>query len=277
VPPKFEAEVQQLDQMTYVKVSGIIDEDNDLASLAPRIRGQAVLIDLATVQDINNCGVRDWVKWREELQGRGIAVVLVECSSAVVAKLNSVSNFNDGGFIKSFYLPYYCAACETEKALLVDLDEFRGDGAIKAPTCRCDSCDGIMAFDDMEESYFAFVRVARAVLPPEPLQQLLDHLSPAAGERKILSSVPGRNSSFAGIPSTNSPSGFGTGAGSAPSGPSASQLRRLRDKTGLRTMRRRAEAAPAQGGSSRRLWLVLLMLFTAVVLAGIAVIILIRR
>jgi len=263
--------------MTYVKVSGIIDEDNDLAALSPRIRGQAVLIDLATVQDINNCGVRDWVKWREELQGRGIAVVLVECSSAVVAKLNSVSNFNDGGFIKSFYLPYYCTACETEKALLVDLDEFRGEGPIKAPTCRCDSCDGIMAFDDLEESYFAFVRAARAVLPPEPLQQLLDHLSPAAGERKILSSAPGRSSSFAGIPSTNSPSGFGTGTGSAASGPSVSQLRRLRDKTGLRTMRRRAEAAPAVGGSSRRLWLVLGMLFAAVVLAGVAVIILVRR
>lgn len=273
---KFEAEVQQLDQLTYVKVTGQIDEDNDLGALAPRIRGQAVLIDLSTVRDINNCGVRDWVKWREELQARGIAVVLVECSSAVVAKLNSVSNFNDGGFIKSFYLPYYCAACETEKALLVDMDEFRGDGPIKAPTCRCDSCDAIMAFDDLEESYFAFVRSARAVLPPEPLQQLIDKLAPAAGERKILSSMPGR-SSFSGIPSTASPASFGsTGAGSVASGLSVSQLRRLRDKTGLRT-RRRQKATPVAGGRPRPLWVLLGALATLFLAAAVAAMVLAFR
>lgn len=272
---KFEAEVQQLDQLTYVKVSGQIDEDNDLAALAPRIRGQAVLIDLSTVRDINNCGVRDWVKWREELQARGIAVVLVECSSAVVAKLNSVSNFNDGGYIKSFYLPYYCVACETEKALLVDMDEFRGEGPIKAPTCRCDSCDAIMAFDDLEESYFAFVRTARALLPPEPLQQLIDKLAPAAGERKILSSMPGR-SSFSGIPSTASPASFGTtGAGSVASGLSVSQLRRLRDKTGLRT-RRQQKAAQASRGRPRLLWLLIGALATVLLATAAAMVLTFR-
>ena len=27
----------------------------------------------------------------------------------------------------------------------------------KAPTCRCDECDGPMDFDDMPDSYFAFL------------------------------------------------------------------------------------------------------------------------
>jgi anti-anti-sigma regulatory factor len=260
VPTKFEAEVQQLDEFTYVKVSGTIDEDNDLASLSHRIRGGTAIVDLATVQDINNCGVRDWVKWREEVQGRGIAVVLVECSAAIVAKLNSVSNFNDGGFIKSFYVPYYCQACEMEKAMLVDIDEFRGEGPPRAPTCRCDACDGIMAFDDMEESYFTFVKDARKSVPSDSAQKVLEQLTPSAGERKILSRAPGTGSSFAGIPSTNSLSGFGTGASSSSSiasGPSASTLRRLRDKTGLRTMRAQRAAGRARRLLPARKWLLL--------------------
>ena len=136
-----------------LKLSGIIDEDDELASLAHHIHGHTVLMDLANIHDVNNCGVRDWVKWREEVQARNVKVVLLECSPAVVAKLNSVSNFNHRGYVKSFYVPYYCQVCAAEKALLVDMEEFRGEGYIKAPTCRCDSCDGVMAFDDMEESY----------------------------------------------------------------------------------------------------------------------------
>jgi len=276
VAPKFEAEVQQLDLFTYVKISGVIDEDNDLVALAPRIRGEMVVIDLASVHDVNNCGVRDWVKWRELVQGRGISVVLVECSSAVVAKLNSVSNFLEGGFIKSFYVPYYCAACETEKAMLVDMDELRGEGAVKAPTCRCDACDGIMAFDDLEESYFAFVQGARKAIPAEPLLKLLDQLAPAAGERKIVSGAMARGSSFAGIPSTNSASGFGSGAGSA-SRVSVSQLRRLRDKTGLRTTRRSEPADEGQPAGARRRSLLLALGVLLVAALGAAVYLLLRR
>ena len=258
--PKFEAEIQQLDQFTYVKLVGILDEDNELVPLSNRIRGDTVIIDLSAVQDINNSGVRNWVKWRQEMQARGVAVVLVECSPAIVAKLNSVSNFNDGGFIKSFYVPYYCQACETEKAMLVDMEELRGDGAVRAPTCRCDACDGVMAFDDMEESYFTFVKDARKSVPSDSAQKVLEQLTPSAGERKILSRAPGTGSSFAGIPSTNSLSGFGTGASSSSSiasGPSASTLRRLRDKTGLRTMRAQRAAGRARRLLPARKWLLL--------------------
>jgi anti-anti-sigma regulatory factor len=277
VAPKFEAEIQQLDQFTYVKLAGILDEDNELVPLSNRIRGDTVIIDLSAVQDINNSGVRNWVKWRQEMQARGVAVVLVECSPAIVAKLNSVSNFNDGGFIKSFYVPYYCQACEMEKAMLVDMDELRGDGAVHAPTCRCDACDGIMAFDDMEESYFTFVKDARRSVPSDSAQKVLEQLTPSAGERKILSRAPSTGSSFAGIPSTNSLSGFGTGASSSSSiGPSASTLRRLRDKTGLRTMRAQRAAGRARRLLPARKWLLLAAGVLLLAAAGLAVVISLR-
>ncbi len=236
--PKFEAEVHQVDQFTFVKLSGIVDEDNELAPLARRIHGQMVAIDLSAIQDINNCGVRDWVKWREELQSKGMEVVLLECSSAIVLKLNSVSNFNSGGYIKSFYVPYYCQACEMEKAMLVEMDELRGEGPVKPPTCRCDECDSIMAFDDLEESYFGFIKVARQAVLDDTTRHLLEQIAPLSGDRKILSGSAWRGSSFAGIAPTSSISDFQTEGGSA-SLPSVNSLRMLRDKTGVRTVRQR--------------------------------------
>lgn len=254
---KFEAEIQQNEDFTYVRLVGVIDEDNELAPLVDRIRGQTAIIDLAGIQDINNCGVRDWVNCLEGLQSRDIAVVLVECSPAIVAKLNTVTNFIDKGFVKSFYVPYFCQACDQEKALLVDMNELGGEGPVATPTCRCDSCDGIMAFDDLEQLYFGFVKDARRAAPPRTVQRLLEQISPAAGERKIVSKIGVQHSSFAGIPSTRSNSsisrGFGTGVSSvAP--PSAATLRRLRDKTSLRMMRRARQGDEAGGTRRPRLW-----------------------
>ena len=277
--PKFEAEIQQNEDFTYVRLVGIIDEDNELAPLVDRIRGHTAIIDLAGIQDINNCGVRDWVNCLEGLSNRNVAVVLVECSPAIVAKLNSVTNFIENGYVKSFYVPYFCQACDQEKALLVDMDELRGEGPVVTPTCRCDSCDGIMAFDDLEELYFGFVKDARRAIPPGAVQQLLQQISPVAGERKIISKTGVQHSSFAGIPSTSTnssvSSGFGTGVSSV-SPPSAATLRRLRDKTGLRTLRR-SQRDDAEGGPSRvrvRLVLTVIMAVLALgLITGLALVV----
>lgn len=268
---KFEAQVQQLESFTHVKLSGIIDEDNELAALASRMRGAQAVIDLSGVRSINSCGVRDWLRWREALQARGLTVVLVECSPAIVASLNCVANFNSGGYIKSFYVPCYCAACDTEKLMLVDTDEFRGEGEIRAPTCRCDSCDGIMDFDDMEETYFSFLRPTRNSVLPEPVQKLMDQLAPAAGERKVVAGHEGV-SLFDSIPSRDSEA-EATGAGSA-SGISVASLRRLRDKTGLRTMRRPAPKRDTGAAPWYRTRLLLAIAVGALLLGGIAVLLL---
>lgn len=249
--PKFEAEVHQVDQYTFVKLSGVVDEDNELAPLARRIHGQMVAIDLSAIHDINNCGVRDWVKWREELQAKGTDVILLECSSAIVLKLNSVSNFNSGGYIKSFYVPYYCQACEMEKAMLVEMNELSGEGPVKPPTCRCDECDSIMAFDDLEDSYFGFIKAARQAVLDDAQRLWLEQIAPLSGERKILSGTGWRGSSFAGIAPASSLSDFKTEGGSA-SLPSVNSLRMLRDKTGVRTVRQRSSNEESTGGLLQR-------------------------
>ncbi|MBW2732341.1 MAG: hypothetical protein JRH20_08085 [Deltaproteobacteria bacterium] len=238
---RFEADVQHLGEVSLVRLLGVIDEDNELSSLAAHLRGEAVVVDLSAVREINNCGTRDWVRWLENVEKR-TEVVLVECSPSVVAKLNMVSNFAGEAYLRSFYVPYYCQDCNEEKALLVDIDEFAHEQPARAPICRCDSCDSVMAFDELEESYFAFLKSARRKLPAN-VKQLIADVAPSQDERKILSRAVDV-SSFASLSTTEGSTSVSAGGRTLSS---AAALRRLRQRTGLHTQRLKVESETQTG------------------------------
>ncbi len=75
---KFQATVHQRDDVTFVKLAGVIDEDNELSDLVDKIGVGTCVIDLGEVERINSCGVRDWVNWLSRLENNGAEVVLVE-------------------------------------------------------------------------------------------------------------------------------------------------------------------------------------------------------
>src|SRR6266545_1264777 len=159
---KFQASVHHRDDLSFVKLAGVIDEDNELTELTDKIHGRTVVIDLGEVDRINSCGVRDWVNWLGRVEARNVDVVLVECSPAIVAQINLVNNFTGTGVVKSFYVPYFCPECDEEKVLLVESSDM-GPPPHEPPTCRCDECDLVMDFDDMPDSYFAFLSNQRKV------------------------------------------------------------------------------------------------------------------
>lgn len=213
---KFTASINQKDDVTFVKLSGVIDEDNELSELVEQIPGNTtVIIGLGEIERINSCGVRDWVNWLTRLEKNGAKIVLVECSPAIVAQINLVNNFTGGGVVKSFFAPYFCPQCDLEKVLLVETLEMHGQNPPKAPVCRCDECDGVMDFDDMEESYFAFVNSAKKVPSDPKLNSLIvEFTNPGGseGDRKIRSRV---GSTTGGLP---------TGTGTQNSLPSVPSL-----------------------------------------------------
>lgn len=159
---KFQAQVQHRGDVSYVKLAGVIDEDNELGELVDRIPSGTAVIDLGEIERINSCGVRDWVNWLSKLEYNGTRSVLVECSPAIVAQINLVNNFTGNGVVKSFYVPYFCPECDEEKVLLVEAADM-GPPPHEPPTCRCDECDLVMDFDDMADSYFAFLSNQRKV------------------------------------------------------------------------------------------------------------------
>ncbi|HEU0029698.1 MAG TPA: hypothetical protein VFQ53_03625 [Kofleriaceae bacterium] len=165
---KFQASVQHRGDVSYVKLGGVIDEDNELANLVEQIPHGTAVIDLGEIERINSCGVRDWVNWLSKLEGNGTRSVLVECSPAIVAQINLVNNFTGSGVVKSFYVPYFCPECDEEKVLLVETSDM-GPPPHEPPTCRCDECDLVMDFDDMPDSYFAFLSNQKKLAEPDKI------------------------------------------------------------------------------------------------------------
>ncbi len=184
--PKFQASVQSREDVTYVKLSGVIDEDNELGTLADKLGGGGTaVIDVSEIERINSCGVRDWVNWLGKAEKGGAKIVMVECSPAIVAQINLVNNFTGNGVVKSFYAPYFCPNCDLEKVLLVETRDMHGQTPFKSPSCRCDECDGPMDFDDMEESYFAFLGNAKKIVTDSRVDAVINEFTPTDGDRKF--------------------------------------------------------------------------------------------
>jgi anti-anti-sigma regulatory factor len=176
---KFQASVQHRGDVSYVKLGGVIDEDNELGELVEKIPAGTAVIDLGEIERINSCGVRDWVNWLSKLEYNGTRSVLVECSPAIVAQINLVNNFTGNGVVKSFYVPYFCPECDEEKVLLVEASDM-GPPPHEPPTCRCDECDLVMDFDDMPDSYFAFLSNQRKLAEPDKINGAMRDLARGA-------------------------------------------------------------------------------------------------
>lgn len=182
---KFQSTVQHRGDVSYVKLGGVIDEDNGLADLVDKIPTGTAVIDLGEIERINSCGVRDWVTWLSKLENNGTRSVLVECSPSIVAQINLVNNFTGSGVVKSFYVPYFCPECDEEKVLLVEANDM-GPAPHEPPTCRCDECDLVMDFDDMPDSYFAFLSNQRKLAPVDPMADKVN------GAMRDLGADPGK-------------------------------------------------------------------------------------
>lgn len=204
---KFQAAVQHRGDVSFVKLGGVIDEDNELAELVEKIPVGTAVIDLGEIERINSCGVRDWVNWLSKLETHGTRSVLVECSPAIVAQINLVNNFTGSGVVKSFYVPYFCPECDEEKVLLVEAGDM-GPPPHEPPTCRCDECDLVMDFDDMPDSYFAFLSNQRKLVEPDKINGAMRDLGRGSdaepGKGKVRSRASQPNLSVGSKPSVPS-------------------------------------------------------------------------
>lgn len=214
---KFNATIAHKRGVSLVKLAGIVDEDNRLGELVEQVAAGTVVIDLAEVDRINSCGVRDWVGWLGRIEAKPAKVVLVECSPSIVAQINLVSNFTGGGAVKSFYAPYFCAECDQEKVLLVDVADL-GPPPVEPPTCRCDECDLVMDFDDMPDSYFAFLSTQKRVADSDALDGVL---------REFAAADLGEKSKIRSRGSQSQLSGSGGGTPAPPSVPSLQSIQRV--------------------------------------------------
>ncbi len=186
---KFIPTLQVGNGYTYLKLRGVLDEDNLLVNLLSQIQGRLLLIDMAELDRINSCGVRDWVNWLNQIQALGLQVILLRCSPAVVAQANMVTNFAADSFIHSFYAPYVHPDTGEEQRVLLFTEDLRQTRPIRAPKIFAE--DGVeLEFDEFEESYFTFVNDPRIMnfQVADDIQAVIQYFLPeSAAHQPVLS------------------------------------------------------------------------------------------
>lgn len=175
---KLHVRLRASDEYSFLKLRGVIDEDNELTALIPRLKGSVLVIDTADVERINSCGVRDWVNWLSQLQASSHRVVLIRCSPSIIGQVNLVANFVGEAVVHSFFAPYYCPSCDREVRKLIEASAIAGDEERRAPAFRCGECGGELEFDDLEASYFAFLAGVDPSALGEQLQTLVEAVAP---------------------------------------------------------------------------------------------------
>lgn len=147
-------QVQRSNGVAVVTVSGSVDEDADFAALARDIAPHKQLrMDLAEIDRINSCGVREWVNFIRSIPADS-SIELVRCSPAFVSQINMISNFTGAARVSSVQAPYVCEECGHETR--VEFDVSPGQQP-ELPEVPCPECKAAMEFDDIEDSYFAFL------------------------------------------------------------------------------------------------------------------------
>lgn len=140
-----------------VKLIGVINEDLNLSELSSAIRG-IIILDLADIEGITATGLRSWISWINDMEQQGGRFTFSDCSPVVVSKLNLSRRLIGNGIVESFYAPYYCRLCKKARLLKIITAEIANKIPVKkAPICRCDDCDKMMDFDELEDNFFRFL------------------------------------------------------------------------------------------------------------------------
>jgi hypothetical protein len=138
-------------------LAGAITEEADFSFLDALRGAERVAIELGDVEQINSCGVREWIHFVTRLSAAALPAELVRCSPAFVRQLNMISNFRGSAQVRSVLAPYYCEGCGHEETVEVALPEGQ-DPPPLAPTVTCPRCGGEAEFDDLINTYLAFLR-----------------------------------------------------------------------------------------------------------------------
>lgn len=143
---------------------GVIDEDVKFPAVDTG-KYKKVFIDLKAVKSINSVGIREWLNWMKPLSDNA-QIVFMKTPKALVLQMNMVEGFlPKSGFVKSFFVPFYCEKCDKEENVLFTIGheiELSPAGykvnfdIASAKLCANPPCE--MEMDASEAKYFQFLK-----------------------------------------------------------------------------------------------------------------------
>lgn len=136
----------------FVEIEGVIDEDSDFEKIKS-LKMNKFIFDFNKVNMINSCGIREWIKYIQEIEGKQVSYI--NCPQIIIEQVNMVHGFVRKGItVESFYAPYFCVDCDSGKKILVKSSEVVN---LKPPVKICDACAKELEFDAIEKQYFSFL------------------------------------------------------------------------------------------------------------------------
>ncbi|MCB0309450.1 MAG: hypothetical protein KDD48_08765 [Bdellovibrionales bacterium] len=144
----------------FIFLSGMITEDSQLEQIDTDGESTAI-IDLSKITRINSYGIRQWINNLKRLNEKTSQIVFTRCPPAIVEQFNMISNFGAGGFVYSFFLPFYSEKLEKDALVILEInDDVRQmnheDIIEKSLQSLTDADDYV--FNDIEDEYFSFLQ-----------------------------------------------------------------------------------------------------------------------
>lgn len=179
MPEALEIERKIRGDVLFMKLKGKITEDSNVDVIKEEPK-KNVVIDLEGVDRINSYGIRQWINALKELSQNVSTIVFVRCPPPMVEQFNMISNFGGGGMVYSFYLPFYCEACDRDVLKLYELPEGKTPHERK-PLAeeKCSSCGNSLVLNDIEEEYFYFLQYQKGRAVEASLLKEIREASPS--------------------------------------------------------------------------------------------------
>ncbi|MCB0361434.1 MAG: hypothetical protein KDD35_01850 [Bdellovibrionales bacterium] len=121
-------------------------------------------LDFSGVRFVNSIGLRGWIQWIKKVSG--VTIYFTKCPRYVVDQMNILDGFLPlNAIVESFYVPYYCEACDHTETILAtrgkDFKEGTADtkeGLLLQDEIACPKCGGSAELDVLKERYFNFLK-----------------------------------------------------------------------------------------------------------------------
>lgn len=149
--------VEPADDLLRIYLVGQMTEQVVFNELLERPE-KKIAVDLSEVRRFTSSGIREWVRFITALSEER-EVWLERCSVAMVHQLGMIANMAGSAKVRSVMVPYQCPVCDADQEEVLEVAE--GTKPQIRTDVKCRSCGEKTEFDDLPDSYLAFLKVVK--------------------------------------------------------------------------------------------------------------------
>ncbi|MEI7973693.1 MAG: hypothetical protein WCH11_04930 [Bdellovibrio sp.] len=163
-PMRFGIRQEMQADVLVLRLEGHFDEQASLPTLDPLLHPK-IEMNFEKITLINSVGVRSWIKWVSDKQGKS-KISYTHCPKIIVDQMNMVSALSKSGQVESFYVPYFCEASSTSVQFLFRRGKEFDEKTLRFPTqVPCPNGDSMAEIDVIEKTYFKFLNLSALPTP----------------------------------------------------------------------------------------------------------------